>query len=328
MKSILRWLKIGAGLFLFTLALAACGGGGGGGGGTSVPSDYTGATTQATLTATNTQSIVDGGWERSINGEQVGATIGNILVATLPSTTALGASPETVSPTHPAQAFRTWVLNFTSPTPQSVQPAATTSGDLPTTGSCGGSGTYTLNLDTTTGSFSGNFVFQSYCWDNVTLNGTTPFSGSIGQNNFQVKLTYSNLENNLEGVVTTLTQGFLSGTLSFDNTGTPTSETDNFDYVLIDSASQKNYWVHNFAAVSNIQNGQVTIQGRYYDYDEGYVDVSTITPLLFNDTTNPYQPTQGVLLFTGNNSQARLTFNSDGSTTIELSTGGGPFVPI
>ena len=102
----------------------------------------------------------------------------------------------------------------------------------------------------------------------------------------------------------------LQGTFVGDYTVTPVKLT--VDFLVLNSATGKVHWTNNVVFnITTTINGtvtsrDVTVTGRFYDSDNGYVDITTPTPLHFvgMDTS----PSSGVLLLTGaNNTKIRLT---------------------
>lgn len=311
MKEHFRSWKIGAGLFLFTLALAACGGGGGGGSG--LPSAYSGETSQATFTDTNAQTIVAGAWE----GGMVGAEVRNVT-----PTQAAGETPAFNLPgvLGLAQVLKAPVLQANPATTSTIKPAETLP---PVTGDCGGTATTTVNTNQTTGAFSGQTVFASFCSQGVTINGTMPFSGQVDLTQMvttQLNLTLSNL-----GVSSTTESATLNGSASFTLASDLSNETDTLNYVLTDNGTGKTYFVDHYVAniIYGATSSQTTLKGRYYDNDYGFVDITTSTALTTPDTAS--QPAAGALLFAGKNSQAQLSFSSSGSTLGVDANGDGTF---
>ncbi|UCG39200.1 MAG: hypothetical protein JSV00_02905 [bacterium] len=81
-----------------------------------------------------------------------------------------------------------------------------------------------------------------------------------------------------------------------------------YNLFLVDNDAQDAVWLSNYTYVMNDNDDTVTVNGRLYDYDDGYVDVTTETPLawamhydvgldelVFDDT----YPTGGLIRLTG-----------------------------
>jgi hypothetical protein len=104
----------------------------------------------------------------------------------------------------------------------------------------------------------------------------------------------------------------LTGTLTWVNDYGDDSETMTMNLVLLDGDTGKTYWFDNYQVeTTNYENGITqVIEGRYYDYDYGYVDVSTPESIF----TYYYDswPSDGVFLCEGSNGTwARLVFGVD-----------------
>ena len=181
-------------------------------------------------------------------------------------------------------------------------------------GSCGGTASYTIQVDDQTGVFSGNFSFNNYCNDGVIISGTTNFSGTFDlsdPNNptFEtVTLTFTNL---------TTGSATLDGTIVVDLSSSPTIVT--FNALLKDNSTGKVYKVQNYTMEiteeSDIGGNYVEVEissGEYYDPDYGYVIVSTDPTAPFKIYDSDEWPSSGILIVTGeigiggNNTEARL----------------------
>lgn len=143
-----------------------------------------------------------------------------------------------------------------------------------------------------------------------------PISGTVDVNLLTftlLRVTFSNLNVVETSFNWTLTQGSATFAMAANQGG----ETDTIDVVMRDNVQQKTYWVNHYVMVltygTTVDTG--TLSGRYYDPDYGFVDITTMTPLTIPNTS---LPTGGVVLFSGSASKAKLTFNSDQTTLLEL----------
>jgi hypothetical protein len=300
-----KW-GIASGLLLSLLGLAACGGGGGGGGGGSaVPESYTGATTQAALTADNAQAIVAGAWEGGLTGSDLGGVI-PLQTGEIASPLALPCLLQLT------EALKAPLLRVTPGTAAAIRPAASDSATI--TGDCGGTAGYSVNLNESTGAFSGSFAFLDYC------SGGMNFSGQVNPNTGNISrftMTFSSLTMEVESQSITLV-----GNIGFTMTADGDGERDILNIVQIDNTAQKAYWVHNLALTLTYgtESDQVTISGQFYHPDHGYVEISTVSPLIVPWTSD--LPTGGTLRFSGRDkTKAELTFNPEGPV-LEVDTDG------
>ena len=310
------------GLLAMLGVLAACGGGGGGddGGGEdeAIPASYDGETTQAVITAENAVAIISNAWGLLDTGRDLGEVV---------PMAESSAEPAGETPVPSGTAGQITQQEVTSGQPK-ISATATDSGVLD--GDCGGSVNYSIVTNDTTGAFSSQFTFFDYCTlidaETIFLDGSLSASGQVDLDSETLTLfhlTFDELSFG-EGSDTyayTFTEGSSTYAFPLDMSG----ETDTLDLVLRDNSEfpRKTYWLNNYViTISYDYYGvfvdKVTFRGRFYDYDEGYVDISTpiLNPLRVPDTV---LPTTGVLLFTGAaNSQAKLTFNEDGSTVLAV----------
>ncbi len=300
---------------VFTAALlAACGGGGGSdGGGTSGTSGitYTGPTSAAPITGANANTLAKTAlFSNSATGVSVfktGATSSNTA-----ADTTLAAMIKTLSRL-PQQIN----LNKTQVTQAS---RAVFTPPAPITGSCGGSFTYSFNVDDTTGSFTGSLIFSSFCEDvNNVINGTITASGTVDVNTeefISFSMTFSSLSINDAGTAMTF-NGTM--TVSFPDVNT-TLFTMSMDATDSNGVSVR---INNFA-VQTTDNGTyetISVSGRFFHSQYGYVNLSTLTPM--NVTLIGDYPYSGVLLLTGaNGTRAQLTFAAANNYVLEVDADG------
>lgn len=284
------------------LLLANCGGGGG----NPVPASYTGLTSQASITDANAGEIVTGAWS--------GGTAGMDLSGAVPSPLAAVTTGEvpvaTVGLPNLIQELRQIIIeSIPSPTP-SVRPLEVITGDC-----SDGTADVTVSFNQSTGYFSETLIFSDYCDQGLTLSGTLYVSGKIDLDLIQLTLLTLRFDqfNATDGVDSWT---YPWGTMTYSQPVDMTGETNTFNLVIINDLTQKTYWLRNY--IIQIFYGlpdTATINGLFYDHDYGYCVLTTPVVFEVGDTT---LPTAGVLHFSGANSQAKLTFNSDQTTLLEV----------
>ncbi|MCM0081565.1 hypothetical protein L4X63_08200 [Geomonas sp. Red32] len=188
-------------------------------------------------------------------------------------------------------------------------------------GGYSGSAAFSLNLNQTTGEFSGSITFSNYC----ELAGTASISGSVG----------------ISGVFNLNTSSFNSLTMSFNPLSASLNNATSSLYGSIGFSIQGNsetmtisctvtsggatYWLRDWTFT--LTSTSMTISGQYYDPQYGYVDITTPTPLTVGSLSS--EPNSGVVLFTGaNGSRARMTFNNSGYTVSVDANGTGNWVAV
>jgi len=303
MKARSQWWQVLVGLACSLFLLTACGGGGGGGGndGPSIPSTYTGLTTQAVLTETNAVEIVSGALEGGMGAEDVG---GALPLAAQDSQISGGVQVSNL--------FKDLALQAISPGQDSISPLATIADTL--TGDCGGSFSYSITVDDSSGAITNSYMaFDNYCSGGVTINGTLPISGSATADVIKIKMGFDNISVTSDTMSQTLTSGSITIVSDYS-----TNETETLNYVLIDNNSLQTFFISNYVLkVTYGTPDTATLTGRYYHPDHGYVGISTLATLTVPDTV---LPTGGTLRFSGSGSRADLTFNADQSTLLQLDT--------
>jgi hypothetical protein len=168
-------------------------------------------------------------------------------------------------------------------------------------GSCGGTLSYTLTVNDSTGDFVGTFVYSGYCDSGIAITGRVNVDGSInlatGEFNV-INFAFDNLAS--DDVV-------ISGDLSLDQTGSSNIVT--MDFLVADTTSDKVYWINDYRLVFteiDVDETEVVITGTFYYPDYGYVNVSTPVPFIFISTDE--WPSSGMMLCEGSgNTSAKLT---------------------
>ena len=301
MKTRSQWWQVFVVLAGSLLLLTACGGGGGGGDdGPSIPSTYTGLTTQATLTQNNAVEIVSG----AVGGSMIAEDVGDVVP--------LAAQDMQISGgLQVSNLFKELALQAISPEQSSVSPLTTESSTE--LGDCGGSVSYTITINDSSGAITGSFTFDAYCSQGVTIDGVMPISGSATTDVLKIKMVFDDISVTSDTMSQTLTSGTATFAL-YD-----TKETETLNYVLIDNTSLQTFFISNYvlSITYGATSDAATFTGRYYHPDYGYVGISTLTTLTVPDTA---LPTGGTVRFSGSGSRADLTFNADQSTLLQLDT--------
>lgn len=280
-------------LLLISLALIGCGGGGGsgsdGGGGGGLT--YSGKTTPASINSTNAETITS----EALLAASVGAAF-----------TLSSSSPEDVNPAtnrllvielpkllHRSARSADW--------PRAGEIALQRTESETIAGSCGGTLSYTLTVNDSSGDFVGIFVYSGYCDDGITINGRVNVDGSIDLATGEFNVINFAFENLATDDVA------ISGDLSINEAGPSTIVS--MDFLVADTTSDKIYWINDYTLVIteiDVDDTEVVITGTFYYPDYGYVTVSTPLPFIFISTDE--WPSSGMMLCEGSgNTSAKLT---------------------
>ncbi|MDJ0781479.1 MAG: hypothetical protein QNJ22_05880 [Desulfosarcinaceae bacterium] len=300
-------------ILMLSLLLAACGGSSGGGGGGN--SDYAGNSDAAVVTSGNAQEIAVSAYDSSALEGPFGE------LASLST----GTSSEVATQGRPimlavSDALQTALFKAdpAEATASAAVRAAVTIEDT-ISGSCGGSASFTIQADDTTGTFSGSFSFTSFCEDDTTLSGLASFSGSVDPETEELEsftFTLSNLSGTSDG------ESFrLNGQLSISVLSNPSVLT--LDLLFEDLGAGETFWLDDFTirVTENFGYEEVSISGRVYHPEHGYVDIATTTP--FRTESGDDYPSQGVMVLTGaDNAKIRMTVLSNTQYQLEADTDG------
>lgn len=304
---------------IFALTLSACGGGGGGGdgggggGGGTTGISYTGVTSQASVTISNGEEISTNAYQNGGTGQGLGTVLSS-LSEVEPAQQKNSPKTATLAKTLAGAVNKIQLSTDVLAVSRAVQ---TESDSFP--GECGGTAAYNISIDDVSGDFSGSFTFSNYCDLGDVMNGGLSMSGNIDINS----LTFGPITMTMTSLtITTGNDSFtMDGSMSMDIDNNPIIATMNMK--LMDNTTQEVFWVENFTMtiVEMFSYEELSMAGRIYHPDYGYVDVTTPTP--FRYTGFDEYPYPGVMVATGaNGGTSTLTSLSNTSYQIDIDEDG------
>ncbi len=268
--------------------ITSCGGGGGGGGGGVSGITYDGLITQASVTSTNANIIFSAVW----NG---GSSSGSASFLKVSSTKDLKDSGMVALF---KQMRDRAVSDATGFAAQSSKIMSATQVNETQNGSVSGTVTVTGNIDPYTGTGSLTMTYVNFNdGDGYTFDGTMQFridgfdmynyiitDGTMSftlwrtrSADFDISLTGSiRVQETLSGSVTL--------TVNLDGRDNSTGDTFRFQ---------------NFVEITDYMTGTETSSGRVYVRQYGYVDVATMTPLIYTTYSQEYPDSGGPIILTG-----------------------------
>lgn len=276
-------------LFVMSMTLAACGGGGGGNGSdnSSKGLSYTGKMASAIVSEENASELTIGLYAKS-TGEVNSGLLLNQSNQTKNTIVDGGELQNIVDAVNIALSVATSEnkLLFNGTGYAQIMIASVTNDRI--VGSCGGEALYTLNTNEQTESFTGSFSYKNYCEDGITLNGVVKISGSLEAmtfsfNSFQIQAPSES--------------SILEGTVLVEINGSTAMMTMNT--LSRDDQKNKTFKMENlkFKVISGSGFSDITITGRFYDPEYGYVDITTPVPFRVNNGSN--WPSSGEMLSIG-----------------------------
>lgn len=298
------------------LSLMAGCGGGGGDNGPAAPSGYTGNTAPAEISAANAKEIALDAYAGGEFATSLGMLKTTTTEASAPNQPMLqeivGTLQDSVASLAPAQKQAAKVASATASVQDTIY---------------GYSGSFSYDFTVSdSGAARGTIVYNAYMVDSYSaeINGTLSFSANYNQSTesfSSFRMTFAGLTASGDGEDISM-----SGTVAVSISGYTSATTMNM--VLTDNVALRTYGLSNYRMVLvETDNGtSLTLSGAYYDSVDGYVVISTVTPVTTSYLS--YEPDAGVLLFTGSNgTKARLTF-TDSGYIVEADTGTGTFVVV
>lgn len=296
---------------LLLAGLSACGGGGGG----SSSSPYTGLSTPAVVTAANADNIA----RQAFQGGDLGA-----------STTLAPARSGDTRPVAEQPIVLTLVrllsgaanAAFSSPVAvRAPQPRSTVTDTL--FDGLGGRADYTLNVNDQTGAFTGTFVFTNFNGDGGgVINGPVAVSGIASQVSMQILFDFQSVHV-VDPVSGEDVTAFGTASMAIDPGTGNVAGGVTLNIVFVDNVTHKTLWLSNVTLTANIGTGfsDVTLSGRIYLHDYGYLDMTTLVPFHY-PTGNSY-PSAGQFVVTGkDNHKVRLTVVDPTQYLLDVDTNG------
>lgn len=292
-----------------TALLSACSGGGSGGGGSSALS-YTGVTTAAVITNSNAKTLALESFSTGTSAGSTQNTAKTVAVVdttyTAPDIGVIVSRLITTSQTA-AQGLVTTTASGNRTTLVSIQQTL-----APMTGNCGGTASGTLTIDDATSNTYATIIFDNYCDTGVTLSGSMNFSLILDTTSPDYGLMTMNFTN--VHVIGALTSLVISGSIQYDSLVLNPATTIN---MLLQSSVGRVYKIQNLT-MTEVTGTDVTgdytdisMNGRLYDPDFGYVDMTTT--LQMRVYTTDYWPSSGSYILTGNgNATVTLTASPSG----------------
>lgn len=270
-------------------------------------SSFTGVSSAALVTSGNAEDLAMGGFY----GASTGGSIGALGKRVTKSTVRAAGIPARELVQNLKLAARRLAIPL-NPEELRKRPTAGEGGKglkrpatFDVTGSSGGVASYSLDIDDSTGGFTGNVDFKSFASGSTTLNGSSALQGSLDasrQGISQLTLSFTSLN---------MTQGYqylLVGTISWAFDSSKSSETMDMNMVLKEVASSKTYWFKNYRVATTYGSSSLTqsVTGRYYDHDFGFVDLSTGNEVVVD--YGAQWPRQGTLTSSASGRWVKLTF--------------------
>jgi hypothetical protein len=182
-------------------------------------------------------------------------------------------------------------------------------------GPCGGSFSYTVNINDVSGEFDGTFIFSNYCDHGVTISGKTEVEGRANIDSGDIIIITFRFDNLSDGTMT------MDGEMSMDFSDVPITCTLNA--LLEDKATGKVYWAKNYSLNIYEYPGRIEVEifGTFYHPYHGHVVVTTEEVFVIYEGDD--WPSSGILLMVGaNNTRAKLTAIDETTCRVEADTDG------
>jgi hypothetical protein len=295
------------GFYALTLLFVGCGGGKGESESTL---SYSGVMTQAVLNDTTVQGFVLDGFLTS----GMSASVGRLSAGGEGTGELIAGSADFFLLTH---VFKQSVLNIDilPDQPRTTVVALGVEADE-IHGDCGGKASYRINIAEESGEFSGTYTYADFCSNGVILSGSFEILGLFdpGTGFLQnYRMTFNSIRYESGDEVARL-GGSITVVLS------DWSDLTIMDMVIINEGTRKNYWLNNYRMSGNGFYRIDEFSGRYYDFDFGYVDFVSLSPI-----TSRYSdlwPNGGSLRYQGANSSGAEVIFYPGYLELKLDEDG------
>lgn len=300
-----HWTLLLAGGVVLLLMVVGCGGSSGGGGGDNL--DYQGNREAAEITSDNAQELAASAYDSSSLEGPFGA-INSLTDSTSTAAVVPHGRPAMLGV---SQALETALLKAD---PGAVAGTAASRAVVNVSetisGACGGSASFSIEADDSTGRFSGSFTFNSYCEDDTTLDGRASFQGRIDPQTEALQsftFSFSSLSGSGDGESYRLNGSMGVSVDAADNRTVLT-----MDLLFEDTVADETLWLRDFriSVTERSAYDEIDISGRIYHPVHGYVDIHTDSA--FRVYSGDDYPSQGVFSLTGaDNATIQMTVISN-----------------
>jgi len=275
--------------------------------------EYSGLTDPSALDRNNAQIILEEAF--------MGGTASAGMASPLGSVSADRYHGLSISPAQYAEKILELIEQAIDSMYQQLAPTGTSaviSQPIDMDGPCGGTCTGTLSIDDETGDLSGTLRYNDYCDAGITLDGRVSLTGTIDlfTGDMDMTMVFSNYSVEFEGVSQTM-----SGTVSLIALTDSSCLTMNI--FVRDDSSGRTCWMRDYLmdVLEYSTYDELSVSGRFYDPDYGYVDLSTPTPFIVYETDD--YPSEGSLVASGGgNTSARLVVLSVETYRIDVDKDG------
>jgi hypothetical protein len=187
----------------------------------------------------------------------------------------------------------------------------------------GGEARYTISGDDATGAFTGTFAFVNFHGDGGgIIVGTVSVSGTVTQDSIRIRFNFQSVQvvdmNGGSDVTAVGTVDLTASLVQVPETGAAT-----LNLFFTDNITLKTVWMSDVVVGTTVGTGtsDVTLSGRIYLHDYGYVDVTTPIPFHYLDGSS--FPSGGQMIVTGRNDHGvRLTVDSQTRYTLGVELDG------
>jgi hypothetical protein len=324
-----NWASLLIWIIVFCSVAVACGNSGGDSG-TSSGLTYSGDTSQAVITSKNVQAI-------AANPMDTGS--GGVVISGIPGINNTNQATRRPIFMGVAMVVKSAIAEMDQQSVADQDPSSAIQADT-YPGSCGGEYSYNIQYDRYTNVLSGDLAFNDFCDDGMTLNGSTSFSGAINTGTKQVDsctLSFNSITGTSNAKSMTI-----GGHVYLAESGATTMLT--MDMMIRDEGTGHVCKIENYQMDITDRGtcAQITVNGRYYDPEYGYIDLETTTTFMVAYADNHLCSGQLVLIggngTAGGPTKARLTAlsatecqveaDTDGDGTYDYNTGAVPWTDL
>jgi hypothetical protein len=172
-----------------------------------------------------------------------------------------------------------------------------------------------------TGVFTGTFVFVNFHGDGGgIIAGSVSVSGTVTQSSIRILFNFQSvtIRDGAEDVTATGTVDLTASLVQIPESGTAT-----LNLIFTDNITLKTVWMSNVVVGTTAGTGtsEMTLSGRIYLHDYGYVDIATPIPFLYLDGSS--FPSGGRMIVTGRDGHGvRLTVDTQTQYTLDVELDG------